>query len=152
MKASTFQHQANLNLWAERIAAQKASGLQVDDWCIQNNLSRHKFYYWKRLIKESLLEASVPDIVPLPPTTTLAEDTTCLTSTTSSTSTTLTSSTALVPSDVLPLQTCTTNTSCITEAEKSHSFKLSTSELSLEIDGALSSDTIISILKVVYHA
>ncbi len=44
-------HQARLNEWASRCADQKASGLSVTDWCEQNNLSKHKFFYWKQLLK-----------------------------------------------------------------------------------------------------
>ena len=40
-------HQALLSEWASRFADQKASGLTVRDWCSQDNLSIHKYNYWK---------------------------------------------------------------------------------------------------------
>ena len=36
MSAKTILHQAMLNEWVARIAEQKASGLNVSEWCIQN--------------------------------------------------------------------------------------------------------------------
>jgi hypothetical protein len=58
-------HQAKLNEWASRFIEQKASGLSVSEWCRQNNQSRYKFFYWKRLLKEEAALQVLPDIVPL---------------------------------------------------------------------------------------
>ena len=58
-------HQALLNEWASRFADQKASGLTVRDWCSQNNLSIHKYNYWKHQLKEAVTDQVLPDIGPL---------------------------------------------------------------------------------------
>lgn len=58
-------HQACLNEWASRFADQKASGLTVRDWCSQNNLSIHKYNYWKHQLKEAVTDQVLPDIAPL---------------------------------------------------------------------------------------
>jgi transposase-like protein len=42
---------ASLELWKNRIADQKASGLNVGDWCEKNNLSVHAYYYWRKCIE-----------------------------------------------------------------------------------------------------
>ena len=65
MSTKSLLHQAKLNEWISRFADQKASGLTVTEWCIQNNLSKYKYFYWKRLLKEEAIEQALPDIVPL---------------------------------------------------------------------------------------
>ncbi|MCR5419522.1 MAG: hypothetical protein K6E98_00775 [Lachnospiraceae bacterium] len=65
MSTKSLLHQAKLKEWASRFIDQKASGLSVAEWCKQNNLSQHKFFYWKRLLKEEAIEQTLPDIVPL---------------------------------------------------------------------------------------
>lgn len=34
--------------WKERILEQRASGLSIERWCSQNDISPHVFHYWKR--------------------------------------------------------------------------------------------------------
>lgn len=58
-------HQVHLQEWAIRFADQKASGLTVRQWCEQNSLSFHAYNYWKHLLKEEVVDQSLPDIVPL---------------------------------------------------------------------------------------
>lgn len=65
MNAKQKIHQAHLTEWAARFSAQKASGLSVRQWCDQNNLSIHKYNYWKHLLKEEVVDQMLPDIVPL---------------------------------------------------------------------------------------
>lgn len=65
MSTKSMLHQARLNEWASRFADQKSSGLTVTEWCKQANLSEHKYFYWKRLLKEEAIEQVLPDIVPL---------------------------------------------------------------------------------------
>lgn len=33
--------------WEEKIRKQKESGLSVERWCRENQISPHTFYYWK---------------------------------------------------------------------------------------------------------
>lgn len=48
--------QIRLNEWASVIKDCKASGLKVDDYCQQHNLSRDAYYYWLRKVKEAALK------------------------------------------------------------------------------------------------
>lgn len=65
MSTISLLHQAQLNEWASRFSEQKASGLSVSEWCRQNNLSKDRFFYWKRLLKEEAIKQVLPDIVSL---------------------------------------------------------------------------------------
>ena len=65
MNARQKLHQIHLQEWTVRFAEQKASGLTVRQWCKQNNLSFHTYNYWKHLLKEEVVDQTLPDIVPL---------------------------------------------------------------------------------------
>lgn len=65
MNARQKLHQVHLQEWTVRFADQKASGLTVRQWCEQNNFSFHTYNYWKHLLKEEVVDQSLPDIVPL---------------------------------------------------------------------------------------
>ena len=65
MNARQKLHQIHLQKWTVRFADQKASGLTVRQWCEQNKLSFHTYNYWKHLLKEEVVDQSLPDIVPL---------------------------------------------------------------------------------------
>ncbi|WP_408610541.1 IS66 family insertion sequence element accessory protein TnpA [Blautia liquoris] len=45
---------------------QQASGLTIKAWCYQNHFTKDQYYYWKRLLKEVCLEATLPEIVQVP--------------------------------------------------------------------------------------
>ena len=68
MNAKHKLHQAKLAKWTALIQDQHASGLTVKDWCSQNNLSIHAYNYWKHVLKESVVNSAIPDIVPITPT------------------------------------------------------------------------------------
>ncbi len=53
--------------WTTLINQQLESGLPIREWCIQNNQSFHAYNYWKHLIKESMVDSVIPDIVPISP-------------------------------------------------------------------------------------
>ena len=65
MNAKQKFHQAKLQEWTARFAAQKASGLTVRQWCEINHFSFHTYNYWKHLLKEEVVDQALPDIVPL---------------------------------------------------------------------------------------
>ena len=48
--------QIRLNEWAAVIKDCKSSGLKVDEYCQQNNLSRDAYYYWLRKVKTAALQ------------------------------------------------------------------------------------------------
>ena len=61
MNAKQKLHQVHLQEWAIRFADQKASGLTVRQWCEQNSLTFHTYNYWKHLLKEEVVDQSLPD-------------------------------------------------------------------------------------------
>ncbi len=65
MSSKALIHQVKLNEWASLLADQKASGLTVEDWCLQNNVSKDQYFYWKRQLKDELVTKALPEIVPL---------------------------------------------------------------------------------------
>ena len=65
MSTKSLLHQARLNEWLKHFADHKASGLSVTDWCLQNNISKYKFFCWKRLLKDEAVTQMLPEIVPL---------------------------------------------------------------------------------------
>ena len=65
MSSKSIIDQAKLASWASMFSDQKASGLSVAEWCLQNNISKNRFFYWKRKLKDEVITSSLPDIVPL---------------------------------------------------------------------------------------
>ena len=65
MNAKQKLHQAKLSEWAARFSDQKASGLTVRQWCEKNEISIHKYNYWKHRLREEVVDGMLPDIVPL---------------------------------------------------------------------------------------
>ena len=61
MNARQKLHQIHLQKWTVRFADQKASGLTVRQWCEQNNLSFHTYNYWKHLLKEEIVDQTLPE-------------------------------------------------------------------------------------------
>lgn len=52
--------QVRSNNWIQLIHARQESGLTVKDWCSQNNVSLHAYYYWlRKLRKQALQEAGI---------------------------------------------------------------------------------------------
>ncbi len=67
MNAKQKLHQAMMTKWTALIKQQLESGLPIKKWCIQNSQSFHAYNYWKHLIKESMVDSVIPDIVPISP-------------------------------------------------------------------------------------
>lgn len=65
MSTRSLLHQARLSECLKRFADHKPSGLTVTDGCLQNNISKYKFFYWKRLLKDEAVTQMLPEIVPL---------------------------------------------------------------------------------------
>ena len=51
--------------WAVLIKDQKDSGLTIMQWCDQRQVSFHAYNYWKHILKESVVDSVLPDIVPI---------------------------------------------------------------------------------------
>ena len=71
MNTKLATRQIRLNKWAGIIKAHKASGLTVDEYCKQHNISRSAYFYWLRRIKEEAL--SQAGFVEIPPVNAVAE-------------------------------------------------------------------------------
>ena len=65
MSTKSLLHKARLNEWLKHFADHKASGLSVTDWCLQNYISKYKFFYWKRLLKDEAVTQILSEIIPL---------------------------------------------------------------------------------------
>lgn len=48
----------NISLWQRRIADKKSGGLKPDEWYVQNQLTKHAYYYWKRKLVDLDFEKS----------------------------------------------------------------------------------------------
>lgn len=57
--------QAKIAKWTSLFNDHAASGLKVADWCQENSISIHAYYYWKRIIKQEYVKSILPDIVPI---------------------------------------------------------------------------------------
>ena len=55
-KVSIVKSQVKLEHWRRLIAECQASGMQVKQWCIQNNVSKDQYYYWLRKVREISVE------------------------------------------------------------------------------------------------
>ncbi|MGB8453120.1 MAG: hypothetical protein WCD89_12425 [Anaerocolumna sp.] len=42
----------SITLWRSKIHNRNLSGLKVNDWCEQNSIFRHAYYYWYRKLKD----------------------------------------------------------------------------------------------------
>lgn len=65
MNSKQKLHQARLQDWAIKFADQKAQGLSNKEWCELNHISINSYNYWKRLLKDEIVDQMLPDIVPL---------------------------------------------------------------------------------------
>ena len=56
MNTKLATKEIRLNEWAGIIKSCRASGLKVDDYCRQHDISRDAYYYWLRKVKEKALQ------------------------------------------------------------------------------------------------
>ena len=66
MNAKQKVHNANLNKWIAIFQKQASSGKTIREWCAENDISFHAYYYWKRIAKDAYLDSFAQEIVPLP--------------------------------------------------------------------------------------
>jgi len=48
--------------WQQRIIECKSSGMNVYQWCKQNNVSKDAYYYWLKICREAALDSLPADI------------------------------------------------------------------------------------------
>ena len=61
---ATVKQEVRLQEWSAQIEAQQASGLTVQQWCMENGIKPKTYYYHLRKVREQFLDSS-PAIVPL---------------------------------------------------------------------------------------
>ena len=66
MNSVQVQHQILLKQWAGIINDQKESNLSVKAFVAQNSLSEFQFYYWKRKLKDAVLDEVSSGFVEIP--------------------------------------------------------------------------------------
>ena len=55
-----------MQYWASIIADRKSSGLNIDEYCKINNISRNSYFYWLRQIRENVASSIEPAEISLP--------------------------------------------------------------------------------------
>lgn len=79
-QTSLVAQQTRLNQWAEQIREcnNRPQGMTVDDWCLENGITRANYYWRLRKVREALLtvaettsnstfvELKEPEIAPIP--------------------------------------------------------------------------------------
>lgn len=71
MNAKELETQHNLKKWAAIIKECRSSGMKILQWLEINNISKDKYYYWQRKLKETCidtLERQAATFVELPVT------------------------------------------------------------------------------------
>ena len=53
-KVTFVKSQLKLEHWRKLIAECQSSGMQVKQWCAQNEISKDQYYYWLRKVREKL--------------------------------------------------------------------------------------------------
>jgi hypothetical protein len=61
---ATVKQEVRLQEWSAQIEAQQASGLTVQQWCMENGVKPKTYYYRLKKVREQFLGSS-PAIVPL---------------------------------------------------------------------------------------
>ena len=79
-QTSLVAQQTRLNQWAEQIREcnNRPQGMTVDDWCLENGITRANYYWRLRKVREALLtvaettsnttfvELKEPEVAPIP--------------------------------------------------------------------------------------
>lgn len=63
-QTSLVAKQTRLNQWAEQIRKcdNRPQGMTVDDWCLENGITRANYYWRLRKVREALLTVAEPTI------------------------------------------------------------------------------------------
>lgn len=56
MNAKELETQHNLKKWAAIIKECRSSGMKILQWLEINNISKDKYYYWQRKLKETCID------------------------------------------------------------------------------------------------
>ena len=61
---AAVKQEVRLQEWSAQVEAQQASGLTVQQWCMENGVNPKTYYYHLKKVREQFLNSS-PAIVPL---------------------------------------------------------------------------------------
>ena len=61
---ATVKQEVRLQEWSAQVEAQQASGLTVQQWCMENGVNPKTYYYHLKKVREQFPDSS-PAIVPL---------------------------------------------------------------------------------------
>lgn len=56
MDTRRVAREVHLSKWSGIIKEQKASGLNVKEWCLANGVNRQQYFYWQRQLREITCE------------------------------------------------------------------------------------------------
>ena len=56
-KIVEFKRQANIRKWSEIFSDRVASGQTISEYCREHGLSRDRYYYWLRIVREAAIDA-----------------------------------------------------------------------------------------------
>lgn len=75
----SITREIKIQQWKGIFQAKQNSSLSVDEFCKENGISHHAYYYWLRIVRESIIEGMPPagqQIIEVPPAAmSLPEDT-----------------------------------------------------------------------------
>ena len=57
-RLQTLNAAQRVQLWAERIAECRSSGMSVRAWCRENEISEKTYYYWQRRLYQQMVSAT----------------------------------------------------------------------------------------------
>ena len=57
MDTKLVANQYKLQQWAAVIQDCRSSEMMIKDWCEQNNITRDRYYYWQRKVREAACES-----------------------------------------------------------------------------------------------
>ena len=123
-----------LCIWTQIISdcqSAKASGTKVKDWLKANNISKDTYYYWYREVKDSYMESSLPEIVPV-------SDTLIPASTPAHMSYSNANNTSFTPAPAL--------------SKHSSSIKLSVNGIDIEVNELTNPELLANVIKAVRYA
>lgn len=65
-EARAVKKQLSMQYWTSIFADRKSSGLNIDEYCKINNISRNSYFYWLRQIRENVASSIEPAEISLP--------------------------------------------------------------------------------------
>jgi len=69
----TNKHKVQLKRWKVLIKERMDSGLKISEWCNQNNLSKHAYYYWLEQIRKEAVAGTGSNMPAIPESNSFVE-------------------------------------------------------------------------------